>query len=173
MKIRNTFIIFIVSGFWHGANWTFIVWGALNAIYFLPLLLTNRNRSNLEIVAQGKLVPSMKEIIQILTTFGLTIIAWVFFRAENVTHAMAILSEIFSSSLFSFPSFTGMSRALTTLCIVSAFVLVEWFGREGEYAIERLGISWRRSLRYSFYYTIILFILFFSGKEQDFIYFQF
>jgi len=62
MKIRNTFIIFIVSGFWHGANWTFIVWGALNALYFLPLLLANKNRSNLGVVAEGKLLPTLKEL---------------------------------------------------------------------------------------------------------------
>ena len=60
MKVRNTFIIFIVSGFWHGANWTFVVWGALNALYFLPLLLTNSNRNNLHIVAEGKFLPSLK-----------------------------------------------------------------------------------------------------------------
>jgi D-alanyl-lipoteichoic acid acyltransferase DltB (MBOAT superfamily) len=66
MKVRNTFIIFIVSGFWHGANWTFIVWGALNAIYFLPLLLTKNNRKNLEIVAQGKFLPTLEELSFIL-----------------------------------------------------------------------------------------------------------
>ena len=57
MKVRNTFAIFLVSGFWHGANWTFIIWGALNAIYFLPLLFTNNNRKNLGVVAEGKLFP--------------------------------------------------------------------------------------------------------------------
>jgi len=79
MKVRNTFIIFIVSGFWHGANWTFIVWGALNAVYFLPLLLTNKNRSNLDIAAQGKYIPSFKEFLSIFFTFVLTVFAWIFF----------------------------------------------------------------------------------------------
>jgi len=100
MKVRNTFIIFIVSGFWHGANWTFIVWGALNAIYFLPLLLTNNNRNNLETVAQGKLLPSLKEVSFMLLTFGLTVFAWIFFRAENIGHAISYVSEILSPSLF-------------------------------------------------------------------------
>lgn len=108
MKVRNTFIIFIVSGFWHGANWTFIVWGALNAIYFLPLLLTNNNRNNLETVAQGKLLPSIKELSFIFLTFGLTVFAWIFFRAENIGHAISYISEIFSSSLFTIPKFAGM-----------------------------------------------------------------
>src|SRR5690554_7687979 len=78
MKVRNVFIIFIVSGFWHGANWTFIVWGALNAIYFLPLLLTNRNRKHLEVVAEGEVLPSIKEFFLMLLTFGLTVFAWIF-----------------------------------------------------------------------------------------------
>ena len=86
-KIRNTFIIFLVSGFWHGANWTFIFWGGLNAIYFLPLLLTNRNRNNIGVVAENTFLPSFKELFQMTTTFLLTVIAWVFFRAENILHA--------------------------------------------------------------------------------------
>src|SRR4030095_12748930 len=69
MKVRNTFIIFLVSGFWHGANWTFIIWGALNAIYFLPLLLLNKNRNNLETVAQGKYLPTPRELINMGLTF--------------------------------------------------------------------------------------------------------
>ena len=105
MKIRNTFIIFIVSGFWHGANWTFIVWGALNAVYFLPLLLRGNNRNNLNVVAENGLLPSLKEVFQVLTTFGLTVLAWIFFRADSMTHALGIVSEIFSSSTFSIPDF--------------------------------------------------------------------
>ena len=69
MKVRNTFIIFIVSGFWHGANWTFIVWGALNAIYFLPLLLLNKNRTNTDTVAQGKYLPTFKEFFNMVNYF--------------------------------------------------------------------------------------------------------
>ena len=80
MKVRNTFAIFLVSGFWHGANWTFIIWGALNAIYFLPLLLTNNNRKNLGVVAEGKLLPSFRELFAMLITFILTVFAWIFFR---------------------------------------------------------------------------------------------
>ena len=107
MKIRNTFIIFIVSGFWHGANWTFIVWGALNAIYFLPLILTNNNRNNLDIVAQGKYLPSIKEFTLILLTFVLTVFTWIFFRADNIGHAISYISGIFSDSFFTVPYFSG------------------------------------------------------------------
>jgi len=87
MKVRNTFIIFLVSGFWHGANWTFIIWGLLNALYFLPLLLRNKNRVNTNIVAEGKWIPNLKELTQILITFSLTVFAWIFFRANSVSHA--------------------------------------------------------------------------------------
>ncbi|WP_067151958.1 MBOAT family O-acyltransferase, partial [Pseudotamlana agarivorans] len=100
MKVRNTFIIFLVSGFWHGANWTFIAWGALNALYFLPLLLLKRNRTNLGNVAHGKTLPNFKEFFSMLITFGLTVIAWVFFRAENIHHALSYLNNIFSLSFF-------------------------------------------------------------------------
>lgn len=169
MKVRNTFGIFIVSGFWHGANWTFIVWGTLNAIYFLPLLLTKNNRNNLEIVAQGKFFPSIKELFFMLQTFGLTIFAWIFFRAENIGHAISYISEIFSSSLFTIPEV--LPRNLILLIIV--FVFVEWLGREEQYAIQYLGFKWKKPLRYVFYYAIIILIFLFGGKEQQFIYFQF
>ena len=122
MKVRNTFIIFIVSGFWHGANWTFIVWGALNAIYFLPILLTNRNRKNIDTVASGRLFPSPNEFLSMGATFGLTVIAWVFFRAENMGHAMAYISEIFSSSTFNIPEIRPRN---TTLLIIGFFGLAE------------------------------------------------
>jgi D-alanyl-lipoteichoic acid acyltransferase DltB (MBOAT superfamily) len=173
MKVRNTFIIFIVSGFWHGANWTFIVWGALNAIYFLPLLLTNNNRNNLETVAQGKLLPSLKELSFMLLTFGLTVFAWIFFRAENIGHAISYISGILSPSLFSMPQFDEMNNAIIAVTLVVVFVLIEWLGREGQYAISDLGLKWKRPIRYSMYYAIIFAIFWFGGKEQQFIYFQF
>jgi len=173
MKVRNTFIIFIVSGFWHGANWTFIAWGALNAIYFLPLLLTNNNRNHLETVAQGKLFPSITELSSMLLTFGLTVFAWIFFRAENIGHALNYISKILSISLFETPKFSGMRNALITIILTCIFVLIEWLGREQQFAIQNFGIKWKRPLRYAMYYSIIITIFWFAGKEQQFIYFQF
>jgi alginate O-acetyltransferase complex protein AlgI len=174
MKIRNTFIIFIVSGFWHGANWTFIIWGALNAFYFLPLLLSNKNRNNLETVAQGKLVPTVKELFQIIVTFGLTVFAWIFFRAENLSHALSYVSGIFSKSLFSIPKFSIVKDARGTIVIVFLFVLIEWLGREQQYAIANLGLNWKRPLRWSFYVCIVfLLFMYMKTEETPFIYFQF
>ena len=169
MKIRNTFIIFIVSGFWHGANWTFIVWGFLNALYFLPLLLANKNRNNLEVVAMGKLLPSARDFLAILTTFGLTVFAWIFFRADNITHAFSYIKGIFTSSLLSVPTILPFSL----FGLLAFFMTVEWVGRGEAYALEALGSRWKRSLRWGFYYVIIFLIFFFMGKEQEFIYFQF
>lgn len=169
MRIRNTCIIFIVSGFWHGANWTFIVWGTLNALYFLPLLLTNRNRRNLDIVAKGKYLPSIRETGAMLTTFGLTVLAWVFFRAENMPHALAYLSEIFSPSIANSPE---VFSAITVL-LIGVFMAIEWIGRTEEYALEKLGLQWRRPVRWAMYFGLFFIVLWFSGKEQQFIYFQF
>jgi alginate O-acetyltransferase complex protein AlgI len=173
LKVRNTFIVFIVSGFWHGANWTFIAWGAINAIYFLPLLLTNKNRTHLDTVAQGKLLPSFKEVFSMAFTFTLTCFAWIFFRAESIGHAMSYISQILSPSLFSLPRFSNMSNALITLGLIGAFVLIEWKGRCGPYAISDLGLKWKRPFRLTFYYMLICIIFWFGGRTQDFIYFQF
>jgi len=172
-RVRNTFIIFIVSGFWHGANWTFIAWGALNALYFLPLLLTNRNRNNLEIVAQGKKLPTFNELFGMLSTFALTVFAWIFFRAEDIHHAIAYISGIFSLSLFSMPKFADMTNALIISIITIIFILIEWIGRENQFAIQYIGLKWKRSVRYAFYLIILFAIFWFGGKQEQFIYFQF
>jgi len=169
-KIRNVFIIFLVSGFWHGANWTFIVWGALNAIYFLPLLITNKNRNNLDTVAHNKYFPNFKECIQMLFTFGLTVLTWIFFRAENMSHALSYFSTIFSHSVFKsseiFPS--GL------LLLILFFMSIEWINRNKQYGLEKFNKQ-----KFKFLDTILLFIVFWSiviwntNKEVEFIYFQF
>jgi D-alanyl-lipoteichoic acid acyltransferase DltB (MBOAT superfamily) len=172
MKIRNTFIIFIVSGFWHGANWTFIVWGALNAIYFLPIMLANKNRNNLEIVAQGKNFPTLKEFLNILATFLATVFAWIFFRANSVGHAFNYFIGIFKDfeSYISAETYTNYTKLLFFILFL---LVVEWKGRENQYALENLGFRWKRPVRYAFYYALVFSIYFFGGKEQQFIYFQF
>jgi D-alanyl-lipoteichoic acid acyltransferase DltB (MBOAT superfamily) len=97
-KVRNTFIIFLISGFWHGPNWTFMFWGLLNAIYFMPLLMRNKNRMHLDIVAAGRVFPTFGESWRMLITFILTVIAWIFFRSSNLTQAFDIIASIFSDS---------------------------------------------------------------------------
>ena len=173
MKVRNTFLIFIVSGFWHGANWTFIAWGTLHAIYFLPLLLTNKNRNNLEIVAQGNYLPTARELLQMLSTFTLTVFAWIIFRANDITHAFHYISEIFSASILEAPKLTDSKEAIITMLLVFIFIFIEWLGRESQFALEHLGLKWKRPLRHALYYTIIIALFWCNGKEQQFIYFQF
>jgi len=173
MKVRNTFIIFIVSGFWHGANWTFIIWGLLNAIYFLPLLFTNKNRINLDIVAKGKLLPSFKEFMSILLTFILTLFAWIFFRAENLSHAIQYIGTIFSTSLFTMPTFENSGFALVILALTVLFFIIEWLGRENHYALAHIGKHLNKPFRFAFYYALVFAIFWFGGNEQQFIYFQF
>jgi len=174
MKVRNTFAIFLVSGFWHGANWTFIIWGALNAIYFLPLLLTNNNRKNIGVVAEGKLLPSLRELFAMLTTFGLTVFAWIFFRAENLTHAFNYVGGIFSKSIFSIPTFLGKRDALTILSLICILLLIEWLGRNDKFAIENIITQLSSFYRPLFYGTLLFMILFFyKNNGVEFIYFQF
>jgi D-alanyl-lipoteichoic acid acyltransferase DltB (MBOAT superfamily) len=176
MKVRNTFIIFIVSGFWHGANWTFIVWGLLNAIYIMPSIIFNTNRNNLEIVAKGKLLPSAKELFQMMLTFTLTVFAWIFFRAENVTHALNYIEGIYSSKLFIIPKLSllhGSIAAPKLIILVTLFCITEWIGREQQYALEAISNKIPRLLKWFFYTILIAAIIWFQGKEQQFIYFQF
>jgi alginate O-acetyltransferase complex protein AlgI len=169
MKIRNTFIIFIVSGFWHGANWTFMAWGLLNAVYFLPLLLTNKNRINLEIVALNRFLPSFKEFFQILLTFSLTVLAWVFFRADSIQHAINYLQDIFLLK----KQGVNLEIENSIYYLLLFFVTSEWLGRSGQFALQKIDFLKLFWIRWLFYACIILLILFFSGAQQDFIYFQF
>ena len=174
-KIRNILLIFLVSGFWHGANWTFIVWGLLNALYILPSVLMNTHRRNLTIVAAGRALPSGREFFSMVATFGLTVLAWIFFRAETVGEAIHYIRRIFSRSFFTKPVFPGSEGSLPLCLLIVLFLLIEWQGREQPYAIQNFGSGWRRAFKWSFYYTLLLMIYYFSvvGFNAPFIYFQF
>ena len=176
-KIRNIFIIFLLSGFWHGANWTFIAWGALNAVYFLPLMLLKKNRTNLDIVAKGKILPSAKDVLNMALTFGITCFAWIVFRSQSLEEALAYFKKIFSSSIFSIPYFPGIGSLtltmITTIIITILFFIIEWLGREQQFAIASININWSRPLRWSAYFATVIIILIYSNNQQPFIYFQF
>lgn len=169
MRARNVFIIFIVSGFWHGANWTFIIWGFLNGLYMMPSVLSKTNRAHLDTVAQGKFLPSLKEFMLMIITFALACFAWIFFRAESVGHAFSYIADIFSPSLFTIPEI----RPKLLFVLLAVFILIEWLGREQQYAIAKLGLNWPRPVRWAAYYIIVFAIFFFGGSQQEFIYFQF
>ena len=172
VKVRNTFIIFLVSGFWHGANWTFIVWGLLNAIYIMPSIIFHTHRNNIDIVARDSRWPSIGEAFSIMLTFGLAVFAWIFFRANNLHHAFGIIKKIFSGSLLSRPQVNPSEMLVAAFCIF-VFMAIEWFGRREQYAIAHLDLKLKKPLRHALYYSIMLAILWFAGSEQQFIYFQF
>jgi alginate O-acetyltransferase complex protein AlgI len=175
-KIRNVFIIFIVSGFWHGANWTFIVWGLLNAIFIMPSVIFNSHRNNLDIVAVGRYLPTIKELFSIIITFLLTVFAWIFFRATDVTHAFRYIGHI-GSGIRLHPgailNATFWSPYVTLLLLIGFFMSLEWIGREHDYAIKKIGLKWARPARWLFYMSIAVAIFLFQGKQHTFIYFQF
>ncbi len=168
-QIRNTMIVFLVSGFWHGANWTFIVWGALNAFYFLPLLLMQKNRQNMDIVASGRWLPSLQEGLQIIITFTLTVIAWIFFRAKSVTEATQYIINIFTSYTHN-P--VNVNIPVVVYLLILLLVLTEWLQRDKKHGFY-FSPSSPKLLRWASYFFITFITAFFLGKENTFIYFQF
>ena len=127
------------------------------------------------VVAEGKLLPSLRELFAMLTTFTLTVFAWIFFRAENVSHAFSYIEGIFSASLFNVPNFTGKIDAAITICLVLVFLLVDWFGRKEKNNINSLFNKLNIYFRILIYYIIMLSIFWFwiIGDKNNFIYFQF
>ena len=179
-QIRNTFIIFIVSGFWHGANWTFIVWGTLNALYFLPLLLSNKNRKNLNTAGYGSIKTIFIDIIKITSTFTLTTFTWIFFRAESMAHALSYIKHIFipNENLNSLGLIQENSLNLIFLFAYICFlVTIEWIQRNKNHGLEcsecknKTKSKIKRGLLYIV--IVIIIILNIPNEAVGFIYFQF
>lgn len=165
-RVRNTFIIFLVSGFWHGANWTFIIWGLIHALLFMPLLLANSNRSSLH-----QLAYSYRDIPKILTTFIFVCLAWVFFRADNLTEATSFIVGMFDFSSLNIDLFYKNAKysLIALICLTSVIwlVLTEWQNvKKNNYEIQLSKIN----------LVILLGMIFFMGafkNQMSFIYFQF
>ena len=182
IAVRNTFIIFLLSGFWHGANWTFIAWGAYHALLFVPLLLTNKNRRYRDTVAtitlpdgttKSEWFPSLKEIGQMLLTFALAVIGWIIFRAETLTDAWQYMCGMCQwGTLKAIYRFFILPEMRPMNWVVIIMLLVEWINRRKELPFI---ISWikRPWLRIVFYYGLVCLMIFFSGQNNTFIYFQF
>ena len=174
-RIRNILVTFTVSGFWHGANWTFIGWGALNGLYYIPLMLLNRHKKERsEMVAEGKLIPSFVEMWQMLNTFMITLVAWVFFRSETIGDAIAYLSKMFSMGIFEYPSDPYRdSRPMFGLIWILLFILIEWVQREHAHGLKLVGVH--VSFRWAIYTLTIVTILYNIDyhNPKDFIYFEF
>lgn len=167
LQIRNTLIIFLVSGFWHGANWTFIIWGLLNALYIMPLIVFKMNRNHTDIVAQNSNFPSLKEFVQIAITFTLTTIAWVFFRSATVHDAFLYISKLFDYRAYHFPEID-----LKPFIFIFILLLVEWVQRTKPHGLELSNVK-KGFVRWFIYILVFLVILLFGANSDSFIYFQF
>ena len=167
-QVRNTFIIFLVSGFWHGANLTYVAWGFLNALYFLPLLLLNRNRKNVDDFTLGFNLDSLRTLFNILTTFTITCFAWIFFRSKTITDAVLYIKRMFENHNFSSEYFRIERYSNELLALVPIFVVIEWNNR---HKIEPISgkLSW---LKLSLCLAAIVALGVFSDYKE-FIYFQF
>lgn len=169
MKVRNTFIIFLVSGFWHGANWTFVVWGGLNALYFLPLLLLKRNRTNLGVVAEGRMLPSLLEFWQMATTFILTVLAWVFFRSDSLHQAFEIIYSIATLK----GGLLYMLNPISNQSILKEIILI-LFLLVVEYVLLKVNKD-NKMFRFIQIITLAIMVILLAPPATDlsFIYFQF
>lgn len=170
--VRNTFVIFLLSGFWHGANWTFIAWGAYHALLFLPLILLGKNRKYTDVVAKGCRQPSLKEVGQMLLTFMLAVIGWIVFRATSITEAWQYVCGIFTKSLFTIPWLDTRHYYVPVMLSIVVMLVVEWLQRERDHAFDLSGIK-SHVLKFSIYYAMIVVLFWFGGHAESFIYFQF
>ena len=174
--IRNTFVIFLVSGFWHGANWTFIVWGGYHAILFLPLILAGKNRKYTNQIAEGRILPTIKETGQMLLTFVLVVIGWVIFRAESIGQAWEYVCGICNKSLFTVPLLINRAFYIPVVLFIITMLIIEWLHRNSYHALEikEKSLSFvKKGGIWLFYYLIIVSIIIFAVSNQTFIYFQF
>lgn len=171
--IRNTFVIFLLSGLWHGANWTFIAWGAYHAFLFLPLILMGHNRKYLGVIAEDRMFPNLKEMALMLLTFVFVVIGWIIFRSETIGQAVAFISGMCQWNTLSAAYMFFFSPDTRGKAFFVVFMLVvEWFNRRDEHGLGFLrNCSW--CVRYPVYLIVITFIIWYCGENQSFIYFQF
>ena len=167
--VRNTFIIFLLSGFWHGANWTFLLWGFFHAVLFLPLILLEKNRKYTNVVAEGRSLPSVKEFLQIVLTFILATLGWIIFRADNIDIVTSYFTRLFDYALWGIPYLTNKVFIFIPLFIM---IYLEWIHRSSSHGLS-LEIVKNRFARYLIYFLLAFLILINMGPEQSFIYFQF
>jgi len=166
-------VTWMLTGLWHGANYTFIIWGFIHGLFLIINHVTAKPRKRLLKRLNIRNDNILLIIGDSLATFIIIMFSWIFFRADDVGHALTYISGIFSNSLLTIPFFPGMRRTLTTIYTVVGFSIIEWLGREQEYAIAHFGLKWHRSIRWAMYYAIVIAILYFKGSDQQFIYFQF
>lgn len=171
--VRNTFVIFLLSGFWHGANWTFIAWGAYHALLFLPLILLGKNRKYTNQVAESRLLPTFRESLQMLLTFVLVVLGWIIFRAETITQAWEYICGICNVSLFSIPFLHNRYFYIPLFTCLLLMLSTEWINRNSSHPFDLSQVN-SHIIKYAIYFVIITLIIFFTpATPSPFIYFQF
>ena len=170
--LLNTLVIFLVSGLWHGANWTFVAWGAYHALLFLPLILLGKNRKYRNVVAEGRTLPSLRELGQMLLTFLLAMMGWILFRSDSIEQAGQYYTHMFSTLFDGSPTLTSNMDAWVVFVAVTVMTVVEWLNRDREHEFARQPRN--RFLRWSGYIAQLFMIgAFMVTNEMPFIYFQF
>jgi alginate O-acetyltransferase complex protein AlgI len=163
---------FIIVGLWHGANWTFIFYGLLNGLYFIPLVFKGTiNKSSK--ISEVRVLPSFNDLLKMSGMFILLMCTVVFFRLDSISHAFVFLDRLFFHSLFSLPIVGSRLEIFLLLIPIAVLLFAEWKTRGEEHAFSCLDSKCTRSLRWIIYYVILVSVVVSSGNEQQFIYFQF
>ena len=164
--VRNTFIIFLVSGFWHGANWTFLAWGTFHALLFLPLILLGKNRKYTNTIAEGHLFPNLKELGQMALTFTLVVLGWILFRSQSIGEAMNFYAGLVGGG------WSGFNLPMRAITFVAMMLVVEWLQRGRGHGLDMSGVRYR-AVRYACYLAVLVVIFMYGVFNETFIYFQF
>lgn len=169
--IRNVYIVWAISGLWHGANWTFVCWGLFHATLLAIYNIFGINTKYKNVVAYGRYLPNIRETLQIILTFFLTVIGWILFRAESMTQAMGFLSAMFTNKFFDASTIDGKR----TLIISLLFLFAEWLQRDKQHSLQfpKIRPFTYQPVRWSIYIIILFVIDRFIVTNQTFIYFQF
>lgn len=168
--IRNTLIVFLLSGIWHGANWTFIVWALYHALLFMPLVILGANRKYGTSTSQVKFMPL--DLIRIAITFGLVTIGWVIFRADSLNQALLYFKNIVQPKTTT-DILSTHPKALTTMIFITFLLATEWIQRDKPHGLYFEYTRVPKLARYVIYSLIIICLVWFGGKPEQFIYFQF
>ena len=166
---RNVFIIFLLTGIWHGANWTYLFWGLLHAILFLPVIFSKKRKKYKGVVAKNGFLPSLKEFYLMAKLYFIVSVTGIFFQVDTLRDGFIHIGKMFSLSLFTIP-YLPPWEGLAGIAIV---VVIEWIQRRKNHGLEidTLIMAW--PLRWLIYITVIFIILFFGRVEGSFVYFQF
>lgn len=168
--IFNTFVVFTICGIWHGANWTFIVWGIYHAILFVPLILFGSKKFRKTTVREDTILPSLKEICLMAMNFVFITIGWIMFNSTSITAAFSYISCLFDPSIMALPIGLGLMDYMYILVLIAGVFVLEWSQRAKEYALQFNSSGWVKCI---IIYAIIAHLIFCNATQSDFIYYQF